>query len=356
MGTWSYSIYVVHWPIFIWLDQTRTGLDIAPLAVLRISVTLAVAIAVHRLVERPVMRGRPIPTRVVRFGLVGGCYGLVVAFVAIVVGSVVVKGDLDADAAEFRSLRVPTKLAADASASAADDPLVVAFFGDSTAVRTGLGLADWTTDRREKMLVLGGGVTLGCGLEPPGARRLGPGGFVEDQTEKCGPALAAWPQGFKDSGASVAVIQVGPWDATDRRLPGSDRWQHVGEPAYDALVRDLLAETVDGLLRAGAEDVVWLTAPAVHPTRSPGYGLEPGPEADPARMERFNELAAEVAAERPQMHVVDLASHIDRLTPEDDARLRPDGSHFTEDAAREVANWLAPRVLAALGVTLPKPG
>ncbi|HEX4866344.1 MAG TPA: acyltransferase family protein [Acidimicrobiales bacterium] len=356
MGTWSYSIYVVHWPIFVWLDPTRTGLDDAPLAVLRIAVTMAVAVVVHHLVERPVMRGQPISTRVVRVGLVGGCYGLVVTFVAVVVGSVVVQDDLDADAAEFRSLRVPTALADDAQAPASEAPLVLAFFGDSTAVRTGLGLADWTTDRGEKMLVLGGGVTLGCGIEPPGSRRVGPDGFVEDQTEKCGPAVAAWPQGFRDSGASVAVIQVGPWDTTDRRLPGSDRWQHLGEPDYDATLRALLADTVDGLLRAGAEDVVWLTAPAIHPTRSPGYGLDPGPEADPARMARLNELIAEVGAPRPQVHVVDLAGHIDRLPLEEDAKLRPDGSHFTEDAAREVADWLAPRVLAALGVTLPTPG
>jgi hypothetical protein len=72
-----------------------------------------------------------------------------------------------------------------------------------------------------------------------------------------------------------------------------------------------------------------------------------GVEGDPARMERLNEIAAEIASTRPQMHLVDLAGYVARLGAEDE-RVRPDGVHFTVEAATEVAGWLGPQVLSAI--------
>jgi peptidoglycan/LPS O-acetylase OafA/YrhL len=59
LGTISYGIYLWHWPIFVYMSGTRTGLATAPLDIVRIAATLVVATASYYLVERPVRRMRP---------------------------------------------------------------------------------------------------------------------------------------------------------------------------------------------------------------------------------------------------------------------------------------------------------
>ena len=63
LGRISYGVYLVHWPVFLWLTPERTGLEgsgtpAVALFLLRVGVTLAVAVASFRLLERPV-RLRP---------------------------------------------------------------------------------------------------------------------------------------------------------------------------------------------------------------------------------------------------------------------------------------------------------
>ena len=56
LGTISYGIYLWHWPIFVYLNATRTGLATAPLDLIRVAATLVVATASYYLVERPIRR------------------------------------------------------------------------------------------------------------------------------------------------------------------------------------------------------------------------------------------------------------------------------------------------------------
>ena len=57
LGRISYGVYLYHWPIFLWLSPERTGLSIGPLFVLRVAVTLAVALVSFRFIEQPVRKG-----------------------------------------------------------------------------------------------------------------------------------------------------------------------------------------------------------------------------------------------------------------------------------------------------------
>ncbi|MFM8972120.1 MAG: acyltransferase family protein [Actinomycetota bacterium] len=60
LGTISYALYLVHWPVRLALVPERTGgLDGAPLTLVRLGVALALAVALHLTVERPFMRGFP---------------------------------------------------------------------------------------------------------------------------------------------------------------------------------------------------------------------------------------------------------------------------------------------------------
>lgn len=83
-GLVSYGLYLYHWPIFLWIDQDRTGLSTAPLFVVRMAVTIAVAVLSYFLLEMPIRRGTMIRTG--RAALSAGLAGaLVVAGCAVVV-------------------------------------------------------------------------------------------------------------------------------------------------------------------------------------------------------------------------------------------------------------------------------
>ena len=63
LGALSYGVYLWHWPLVVWLTPASTGLDGAPLALLRLAATLAIASASFYLVERPIRQGRLGPIR-----------------------------------------------------------------------------------------------------------------------------------------------------------------------------------------------------------------------------------------------------------------------------------------------------
>ncbi|MHB8465892.1 MAG: acyltransferase family protein, partial [Acidimicrobiales bacterium] len=57
VGTVSYGSYLWHYPIFIYLDPTRTGVSGFPLLIIRVGATFALAAASFYLVERRVIEG-----------------------------------------------------------------------------------------------------------------------------------------------------------------------------------------------------------------------------------------------------------------------------------------------------------
>ena len=62
-GMISYGLYLYHWPIFLWLDSDRTGINNqAILFALRMAVTIAIALASYYLIENPIRRGTMLKT------------------------------------------------------------------------------------------------------------------------------------------------------------------------------------------------------------------------------------------------------------------------------------------------------
>jgi hypothetical protein len=149
----------------------------------------------------------------------------------------------------------------------------------------------------------------------------------------------------------VSVILLDRWELMDRRLNG--RYQHVGEPEYDAyLSREL--DLAISIVAARNAHVVLLTAPYTRRTERPDGGL--WPEDRPARVDAWNDLL-HAAAARHGATVLDLNRQV---CPEgkftwriDGIRVRSDGLHFTPEAVRRfIAPWLLPQ-LARLAVSGP---
>jgi peptidoglycan/LPS O-acetylase OafA/YrhL len=56
IGTWSYSLYLVHWPIFLVLNPDRVGFDGIGLVLVKVAAAFVVAVGVHAAIEQPLRR------------------------------------------------------------------------------------------------------------------------------------------------------------------------------------------------------------------------------------------------------------------------------------------------------------
>jgi hypothetical protein len=344
LGIVSYGVYLAHWPIFLWLDQERTGWSGLPLFAVRVAVTLVVAVASYVLVERPVRRGwRPsriaLPMPALAVGAVA-----VVALVAAVVPAVssppadpFTSGDEDLrpiDPAE-----VP------------DGARFALFLGDSTLLNVAIGLNRWGLETEDGIVAVHGLGGLGCSIMRGGERRYaGEVGASAPHCDEWAELIPTATETVRDTygRADVAILGTGPWDVSDRRLPGDDTWRSPGDPAYDAFLRGELEAATDAFLAEGVP-VVWLTTPYLDVGRlMQPPPAEPFPESDPARVDLLNETIRSVAASREGVSVVDLGAYLDGLPDAEDQRLRPDGVHLERDSAEEVAHdWLGREVVVA---------
>jgi hypothetical protein len=220
--------------------------------------------------------------------------------------------------------------------------------GDSTASTTAWGLGVWQRNSGYPMVLLGGSADAGCSIGDEGSVVYR--GLDSPLRAECG----LWRQRLEDAIAThtdrygrvdFAMVQSGPWDVADRRVPGSgDQLVHIGQPLYDDYLRGEMEEVVDYLTEQGIT-VVWLTAPVTDWTMiEPPLDAMP-PEFAPERMQLYNDMIQEMAAEREGMVVVDLAAWAASLPPEELKRLRSDGVHWGMEERAEIAEWLGPEIL-----------
>jgi hypothetical protein len=145
----------------------------------------------------------------------------------------------------------------------------------------------------------------------------------------------------------VVVILVGRWETMDRVHDG--RWTQLGDPAFDDYLGGQLTQAVNIASARGAT-VVFATEPYNRRGERPDGGL--WPEDEPARVDRWNALLHQVAAQHPAtVRMLDLGA---RLCPRGEfawqvngVRVRSDGVHLTPDGVRWLTPWLMPQLVAA---------
>jgi hypothetical protein len=216
--------------------------------------------------------------------------------------------------------------------------------GDSNAYILGTALIEWGKAHGVDVWASG---WFGCEVVTGGQFRYA--GRAERTTEKCD----SWPEVRAREIAAikphVVLVLHGSFDVLDRRLAGSDRWQHVGMPAYDAVAKAAIGRMVDLFLDGGAR-VLWAVYPHVRTGivdgRLPAHDY---PESDPYRMDRFNTLARPVVAGRRGAQMLELERQLQAWPGgELDRSRRLDGLHPDPDQVPALASWIGEQVLGLL--------
>ncbi len=384
LGQRSYSLYLLHFPLFMVVSPERTDLSFWPLLALRLATTVAAAELLHRFVEEPLRRGRrvlsqPLFRLAPAFGSV-----LVVALVAVTSGAgggtvgvaaaggdrleleatvrdttpVVpedraVQGSTTSTTALSQPEQTTTTTAAPAVARGSgplEPPeirrpvrrLRMLVVGDSSAVFLAHALDLWD-DAGPKVFDVAGYGLMGCGLVTGGTENIA--GKEIDFDPKCEQWEQIWRDAIAETQPDVIVLAGSFHDATDRRLAPDLPWEHVGQPRYDGVLRDAYHRVLDLLGGAGVP-ILWLDNPPVMQGLNLPDRTVPTPANDPRRMVLVNQLQAEVAAGRRNVAVVPYASFFEAWPGGPlDPLLRNDGLHVDYEGRELVARWLGPTLL-----------
>jgi hypothetical protein len=149
----------------------------------------------------------------------------------------------------------------------------ITFFGDSVSWVIGTNLP------AHPGMITSVRAIQGCGIATlPDIRMLG---TPHTNYPGCTRWQARWQRGVIKDDPDVAVIELNRWELMDRRYQG--RYQHVGEPAYDAYLSAQLDRAIDITASRGAA-VVLLTAAYTHRAEKPDGSLYPGGPAGPRRL------------------------------------------------------------------------
>ena len=315
VGKISYGLYLYHWPVYTWLWPGRIEWTEPALALLRWTVTFAVAGASYVLVERPV-RERRLPRRVEP--------AVFVVAVAVAAGALFVSTREQGveRARQWEAQQVYAGRAGDRSL------LVV---GDSVAG----SLAEvFRPD------LVGGGYSVhgmgahGCGVlmgraAPPG-EPLG--------LPRCQGWKAAWREAVATVRPDLALIVVGAWEKYD--WDTGDGLLVVGTDAWRRHLTAQLDEAASIAASTGAR-VAALSPPCSATTKK--------------YHERFLALDAafrDWVGGRDDVAFIDLHPLLCRnavyRTDIDGVRIYRDGVHFTDAGGATVWRWLGPHIDAAM--------
>ena len=357
LGRISYGMYLWHFPLFIWIDGTRTGLSGYNLFLVRTAATVAVATVSFFLVERPIRQGTFL--RDWRAWLVTPL--AVVATVVALVAATTVPA-----VAEASGGTTPPGRPIGAARVGRGPRVRVLLIGDSTALTLGLALGPEATaygvanPTDYDQAIVGCGVTDGgedrtagnvlpvwpaCNSSPlpPGTPALrptlSPDGTI---TQPDGERWTAWYRHWVDTiDPNVVMVLAGRWEVHTRTYRG--QWTNILHPAFAAYVKRQLSRTV-ALAEAKGARVILLTAPCYDNGEQPTG--RPWPTDSAARLAVYNRLLRQEAAADPRkVSVLGLGAMVcpggTYHASIDGVALRsPDGIHFT----RTAGSYLAPRI------------
>ncbi len=339
VGRISYGLYLWHWPIFLVLNYARTGLDGWSLFALRCVVTFVVAVISWYLVETPI--------RQMTFGtwrswawVPAGAFAAAGVLLVSTVSSggaeniLLGPGNAQSSQAAFYLTSFPKT----------GNRLRVLFVGDSLSLTVAYWIAPYAA---QFGIALGGRSLSGCGIAS--AVPYDEHGTATYPLAPCASWPTTWQADINQLHPQVVAVVIGWWDTMDQMYGG--RWQHLGDPAFDAYESSQFEKAVS-ILSSGGAHVVLMTAPYFNSGEQ--LDGQPWVEDSPARVNLLNKIIESVAARHPGIvSVVPLNRYLDpnghfAWTIDGKVMRMGDGVHTTKAAGTYLAPKILPQ-LAALG-------
>ena len=337
VGEVSYGLYLIHWPVIVWLNTDR--LDVNPTALFgaQVVVTVLLTVLSYWLIEQPIRHRKVLRSVPVALG----------AFVASVVAAVVLASAVLASTSgrvdttpEILVTLAPnttnvnegvTTTVADAMPTRIDRtvPLSILVIGDSTAENIATALAGASDGN---LGVISGGV-LGCPLLKVA--------FVRDRKDSQ-QDVAYCPENeqlVRDHVADVdaVVIVAGVANQWAFQYTDSDMWIEPGSDQYKTDLDQFLFNIEDIVAPYGLPVLVFETPP-----------VRDNPKILGDDISALVRWAAVIDEWDSNWHSVKMVPYADALSdPNSDEgkKERPDGVHLSEDFGQELARViLIPRL------------
>jgi peptidoglycan/LPS O-acetylase OafA/YrhL len=380
-GMVSYGLYLWHFPCFLWITSSSTGLMGVPLLLLRLGTSVSVAVISFVLIEQPIRRHK-VPTQLLRpLVPVAAAAALTALFAAGAVGAELqhsnaapVPANVDyhyahehqrctlalRDTSQYRTVPLPQqrlggyifhwilKGAVNWNGGGypqsarerfhACPPTRVMMIGDSLAFTAGVPMLN---DENRYDVELANAAILGCAFGTRGEPNVN--GTYKPLPSQCPNALNEWEHAARKFHAQVVAVELGYRDEFNWRWNG--HVVHLGQRAFDSYVQHQIDHFAAVLTEHGAR-VLFLTVPYVQPPALPNG--DPAPAAAVSRHQVIDSMLARAAAQEPAhvqvLNIDDTVSpgnHYDQTVNGQPCRF--DGIHFTIYCA----SLLQPSVLGA---------
>ena len=341
VGEVSYGLYLIHWPVIVWLNSERVDLQPTALFVLQVIVTVILTLVSYWLIEQPIRRRKVLLS--VRWAAS--------SFVASVVGVLILASAILASASSQVNT-VPDVLVTIAPTSSVVDPvntssttivgspakparvdrtvpLSVLVIGDSTAENIATALAQASDG---SLGVISGGV-LGCPLLKVAQVR------DRKDSQQDVSYCPSNEQLVRDhvSEVDAVVVVAGVANQWAYQYAGSDVWVEPASERYKADLNGFLENIEDIVAPYGLPILVFETPPVRDNPKILGDDI--------ATLLRWAEVINEWDSHWYSVKMVPYADALSDPNSDEGKAERPDGVHLAEEFGRELARIiLIPRL------------
>ena len=341
LGLISYSVYLWHWPVRVFVTRSNTPFDGLSLFVVRVALTAVAATLSYVLIERPFRTAKD-PRTVAIFSVLG---------IIAAVGAVwVISRPVPAPATQFSIATAPTDVAEDVKA------LRILWLGDSVAWNLGGGHLDfphpigYDSPFDSSRILIWNKADYSCPLVGYPQRSFN---VVKQNTSWCVQRETEWPPLLDQFGPDAVAWSSTLFDTYDFKVDG--KWVTFGTSEWVAIYNENLESARRVSTASGAKFMLLSQAdPLADPTQH-GDGQE---SLLPENIWRFGfvrDLQRKFAEAHSQNTVfVDLQPIVCpndscKGAPIDPGGNRPDGIHFTTSAVAAIASELQAAIERAMG-------
>jgi peptidoglycan/LPS O-acetylase OafA/YrhL len=316
LGLISYGVYLWHWPIFVVLNESRTGYSGWTLFAMRVALTLAISVASFFVLERPIRHGA------------FNARALLVATPAValvLVGMVLVTTSTTEPTLTAASTRPDSAAAAVQESARTPGATRVMVVGNSVAYQLAIGMKKLKTS--PPFVVFNDGV-VACAF-PWGVPRQAANAQQLPEFEHCD---RNWTSAVRQFKPQVVLVILQCCSSTYRF---GKTWLSPCDGAYEAIFRRDYEHAVRTLGSTGARVVL---------TTAPYTGEEELFRDARAGLDCSNRLRTQLAS-RMGLQVVDLLrwtcpNGVPCRRQEGNVVLRPDHVHFTGQGGEIAGRWI----------------